>query len=121
MPGLAGMTGGQMAGTMSMGKTDSMQTHLRMIEGMSADSMTMMLPAHREIVANLLAGMEADMRRMNMQPDAEWTALTDSVRKDLVRMPEISTGDLRSLMPEHGARVMRLMQMHRSMMGGVKM
>ena len=44
----------------------------------------------------------------------------DSVRRDLVRMPDMSAAELRSAMAAHGARVMRLMQMHRSMIGDMK-
>lgn len=117
----AGMNGDQMAGMMSMGMMDSMRTHMHMMEGMSPDSMKTMLPAHRQMVANMLSQFSGDMRKMNMQPDATWTALTDSVRRDLVQLPEMTASHLRSFMPEHGARVMRLMQMHRSMMGGMKM
>jgi hypothetical protein len=118
--GMPGTQGGQMAGMMSAGTMDSMKTRIRMMEGMSPAQMKAMLPAHRQMVANMLSQFNGDMRKMNMQPDAEWTALTDSVRQDLVRMPDVSASELRSLMPAHGARVMRLMQMHRSMMGGMK-
>lgn len=121
MEGMAGMKGGQMAGMMGAGMMDSMQTHMRMMEGVSADQMKAMLPAHRQMVANMLSQLNADMRKMNMKPDAKWTALTDSVRQDLVRMPEMGGGEMRTFMPEHHARVMRLMVMHRSMMGGMKM
>lgn len=111
---------GMRAGQMSAGMMDSMQTRMRMMEGVSPEQMTAMLPAHRQMVANMLSQLNRDMRKMNMQPDAKWTALTDSVRQDLVRMPEMSGSELRSFVPAHRARVMRLMQMHRSMMGGMK-
>jgi len=116
---MGGMSGG-MGAMMSAGMMDSMQTHMGMMEGMSADRMKAMLPAHRQMVANMLSRMSSEMRQMNMQPDAKWTALTDSVRGDLVRMPDMSAAELRSAMPAHGARVMRLMQMHRSMISGTK-
>jgi hypothetical protein len=116
MPGMSGAMGGMMSAAMM----DSMQTHMGMMEGMSADGMKAMLPAHRQMVANMLSRMSAEMRQMNMQSDAKWTALADSVRRDLVRMPDMSAAELRSAMPAHGARVMRLMQMHSSMIGGMK-
>jgi len=119
MSGMPGMSGA-MGGMMSVAMMDSMQTHMGMMEGMSADGMKAMLPAHREMVANMLSRMSAEMRQMNMQSDAKWTALADSVRRDLVRMPDMSAAELRSAMPAHGARVMRLMQMHSSMIGGMK-
>ncbi|PYP51974.1 MAG: hypothetical protein DMD39_07510 [Gemmatimonadetes bacterium] len=119
MRGMLGMSGA-MGGMMSAGMMDSMRTHMGMMEGMTGDRMKAMLPAHRQMVANMLSRMSSEMRQMNMQPDAKWTALTDSVRGDLVRMPDMSAAELRSAMPAHGARVMRLMQMHRSMISGTK-
>lgn len=123
--GMQGMQGGRMggmrsAGMMSAGMMDSMQTHMSMMEGMTADRMKGMLPEHRQMVANMLSRMNAEMRQMGMQSDAKWTALTDSVRRDLVRMPDMGAAQLRSAMPAHGARVMRLMQMHSAMLGGMK-
>jgi len=116
-----GMKGGQMAGGMMGGMMggmrDSMPAHMRMMQGMSADQMKAMLPAHRQMVANMLSQLEGDMRKMNMRPDAGWTALTDSIRQDLVRMPEMSASEMHGFMPAHGARVMRLMAMHQQMMG----
>lgn len=120
MAGMQGMQGNQMAGMMmGSGMMDSMQTHMRMMGNMSADRMKAMLAQHRQMVANLLAQLNGEMRKMNMPPDGRWTMLTDSVRRDLARMPEMSAGELRAFMPEHGARVMRLMEMHRAMRGGV--
>jgi len=119
MRGMLGMSGA-MGGMMSAGMMDSMRTHMGMMEGMTGDRMKAMLPAHRQMVANMLSRMNGDMRQMGMQSDAKWTALADSVRRDLVRMPDMSAAELRSAMPAHGARVMRLMQMHRSMISGTK-
>lgn len=119
MSGMPGMSGA-MGGMMSAGMMDSMQTHMSMMEGMSADRMKEMLPEHRQMVANMLSRMNTEMRQMNMQSDAKWTALADSVQRDLVRMPHMSAAELRSAMPAHGARVMRLMQMHSSMIGDTK-
>lgn len=114
--------GGQMGGMMGSAMRDSMQGHMRtMTQGVTADQMKAMLPAHRQMVANMLSQVSNDMRKMNMSGDTKWTALTDSVRQDLRRMPDMSGTELRSFMPQHGARVMRLMDMHHSMMGGMKM
>lgn len=120
MQGMQGMAGGRMADMMGAGMMDSMQTHMRMMDGVSAAQMKAMLPAHRQMVANMLSQLDGDMRKMNMKPDAKESALRDSVRQDLVRMPEMSAAEVRSFMPEHAARVMRLMQGHMSMMGGSK-
>lgn len=117
----AGRKGMQMGGMMGSAMTDSMQSHMRMMEGVPAGQIKAMLPAHRQMVANMLSQLNGEMRKMNMSSDAKWTALTDSIRQDLTRMPDMSGTQLKSFMPQHDARVMRLMDMHRSMMGGMKM
>lgn len=113
---------GKMGGMMGNAMLDSMQGHMgMMMQGVTADQMKAMIPAHRQMVANMLSQLSADMRKMNMTGDAKWIALTDSVRQDLKRVPEMTGAELKSFMPQHGARVMRLMDMHHSMMGGMKM
>lgn len=114
---MAGMQGMGMMGAATM---DSMQAHMRMMEGMSADQMKAMLPTHRQMVANMLSRMDGEMRQMNMHADPSWKALADSVRQDLVRMPNMNQSQLRSFMPAHASRMTRLMQMHRTMMGSMK-
>jgi hypothetical protein len=114
MAGMPGM-GGMMAGMM-----DSMQTHMRMMDTVSADHMKAMLPMHRQMVANMLSRMSQDMRSMNMPADHTWTATADSVRQDLTRMPKLSARELEAMMVPHRARMTRLMQMHRDMMGRMK-
>ena len=112
-----GMTGMQgMQGMMSSATMDSMHAEMQKMEGMTADQMAAMLPTHRQMAANTLSKMTADMRSMNMPADAAWTATTDSVRQDLTRLPELSKEQLKQAMPAHHARMMRLMQMHRDMM-----
>lgn len=115
MPSMAEMHG--MGGGSTMEK---MQAHMRMMDGAGADSMKAMLPMHRQMVANMISQFDRDMRSMNMKSDAAWQATIDSVRQDNLRLPEMSAADLRSFMPAHGARVMRLMDMHRAMMGNMK-
>lgn len=114
--GMAGMQGmsGMMMDTAMM---DSMQVHMRMMDTMSADQIKAMLPMHRQMAANMLSRMNADMRSMNMTADAAWNATADSLRQDLARMPDLSAQELKAMMPAHRARMTRLMQMHRDMMG----
>ena len=100
---------------------DSMQMQMRMMANMSADQMKSMLPKRRQMAANMLSQMNTQMRSMNMPANAAWTATIDSVRQDLVRLPEMSAQELKSAMPAHQARMMRLMQMHRDMMKNMKM
>ncbi len=114
MGGMQGMGGGGMMAQM----TPQMMTHMRMMQGASADSMAAMMPMHRQMMANMLARMNGEMRGMHMPADARWTATADSLRQDLVRMPELSAPELKAMMPAHLERMKRLMEMHRGMMGG---
>ena len=108
MKGMAGMESGAMM--------QQMQAQMRTMMGASADSQMDMLPMHRRMVANMLAQMDAEMRRMNMAGDSAWNATGDSVRQDLARMREMSPAELQRFMRAHQQRVMRLMEMHQRMM-----
>lgn len=116
MPGMAGMGGMQADGMMQQ-----MQAHMAAMAGASADSMTAMMPQHRQMAANMLARMNREMEQMNMAGDTAWTATVDSLRQDLSRMPEMNAQELQELMPAHHARMTRLMEMHGSMMGNMRM
>ena len=118
MSGMGGMGG---MGGMQGGMMEQMQAHMRMMDGAGADSMQAMMPMHRQMVANMIAQFNTDMRGMDMTSNAGWNATVDSLRQDLTRMPEMSASELQELMPAHGARVMRLMESHRSMMADMKM
>lgn len=112
--GMAGMAG--MQGMMSPAMADSMQAEMKKMAAMTPDQMAAMVPMHRQMVGNMLSQMSSDMRSMNMPADAAWTALTDSVRQDLIRLPDMSKAELKQVMPAHHARITRLMQMHKDMM-----
>lgn len=114
--GQTGMQG--MAGMGSRGMMSQMRAHMRMMDSASTDSARAMMPMHRQMVANMISQMNREMRDMNMSGDAAWTATMDSVRQDLVRLPELNAAELRDFMPAHRTRVMRLMDMHGRMMGG---
>ena len=111
---------GSMAGMMSASTMDSMHVHMQMMDTSSAQHVAAMLSTHRQMAANMLSRMNADMRGMNMSGDAAWNATVDSLRQDLTRMPDLDAAALKSMMPAHHARMMRLMQMHRDMMGKMK-
>ena len=115
MDGMAGMGG--MVGMMGTAMMDSMHAHLGGMEKMSGSRMKEMLPMHRQMAANMLSRMNTEMRSMNMPADTGWNATVDSLRQDLIRMPEMGTRELETMMPAHHARMTRLMQMHRDMMG----
>lgn len=117
---------GEMGGMQGMpdmggGMMEQMQAHMRMMDGVGTDSMQIMMPMHRQMVANMISQMNREMREMNMSGDAAWTGTMDSVRQDLVRLPDMSGAELRNFMPAHRTRVMRLMDSHRSMMQNMKM
>lgn len=120
MPGMSGNAGGNAGGSTDGTMMDQMQTHLRMLDGASGDSLKAMMAMHRSEVANMISEANGQMRKMNMPAGTAWQATTDSLRQDLVRMPEMSASQLQAFMPGHRARIMRFMEMHRSMMSGMK-
>jgi hypothetical protein len=115
-PGMEGMSDTEGGGMMA-----EMQAHMRSMQGVGGDSLRAMLPMHRQMAANMIAQMNREMRDMNMAGDGGWTATVDSLRQDLIRMPEMGAPELESFMAAHRARLERLMQMHGAMMGGMKM
>jgi hypothetical protein len=118
-PGMEGMQGMDVGG--SDAAMEQMRAHLARMGGMRADSLSMQLPVHRQMVGNSLAQMNADMRSMNMPADAAWTALVDSVRADVVALPELNPAELSAAIPAHLARVTRLLESHRTMMSRMGM
>lgn len=120
MSGMKGMPSSDSGAMGGMGGTMGMMGGMRqqMDDMMKADPARMkaMLPAHRQMAANMLSQMGSEMRSMNMATDAAWSALVDSVRQDLTRQPDLSAQQLRDVVPGHHARLTRLMQMHGDMM-----
>ena len=110
MGGMPGMR----SGASSM--IDSMRIHMRMMQSATPEQMRSMLPRHRQSVANMLSQMNAEMRSMNMPADPAWNATVDSIRQDLIHMPDMSGLELKAMMPAHGSRVMRLLDMHERML-----
>lgn len=116
MPGMGGMQGDGM-----MQQMQHLEARMETMMGVRPDSMMAMMPEHRQMAANMLAQMNRDMQQMNMPGDEAWTATVDSLRQDLSRMPEMSVREIQEWMPGHNARMTRLMEMHRSMMGDMRM
>ena len=121
MEGMKGMAGGDSGAMSGMSMMGDMQKQMDAMMKASPEQMKAMMPMHRQAAANMLAQMNAQMRSMNMSADVTWTATVDSVRQDLVRLPEQSSQQLKDALPAHHARMMRLMQMHGAMMKGMKM
>lgn len=95
-----------------------MELHLHTMMAAEPDSMTSLVPVHRQMTANMIAQANREMGDMNMIPDSAWVATVDSLRTDLTRLPEMSGAELEAFMPGHHGRVMRLMEAHRTMMVG---
>ncbi len=109
---------GSMAGMpiQGMQMMPMMQAHFDSMAGMPAPQMAAKMSAHQDMASRMLDAMGADMRMMNMQPDAAWTALADSVRRDLAELPGLSGEALESRMKAHIDRMRRMMARHREMM-----
>ena len=98
-----------------------MRQHMVMMQGQHADTGQAALAMHR-MGAQMLAQMEKDRENAKLPADPRWTALLDSVRKDMAAMPGLRGGMMhgrgRGMMSEsmtaHRDRMMRLMDMHES-------
>ena len=93
-----------------------MRSHLDSVASMQPAQMAAMMPSHQDVTTRMMDAMGADMRGKNMQPDAAWTALGDSLRRDLDEMRGLSGDALKTRMTAHVARMQRMMVMHEGMM-----
>ncbi len=91
---------------------NNVQSHMQMMEGAHGDSLTNMMRTYRPMADSLLTQFNHDMQQMNIASDVQWTALSDSVRQDLMQMPQMST----AAWQQHTGRMRSLMQMHGQMM-----
>lgn len=96
---------------------EQMRVSLQMMQAMNADSLRARLPMHREMTDGMLAQMTREMMDMKMPADPQWSALMDSVHRDLARMPGMNGAALEKTMADHRAQLTRLMAMHHNMMG----
>ncbi len=112
----AGTMGGMQMAMQGMQMMPMMGAHLDSLGGMTPAQMAAMLVTHLDLASRMMDAMGADMRGMNMTPDAAWTALGDSVRQDLAELPGLSDGALQSRMQAHLSRMRRMMTTHRMMM-----
>jgi hypothetical protein len=120
--GMEGMQGmGGMESMQQGGVAPQLQAHMQMMQNATGEELRNMLPEHRQLVANTIAQMNREMRDMNMAEDSEWNQTVSALREDLVRLPGMTPDELRAVMPEHQARIERLIEMHREMMGGMQM
>ncbi len=108
--------GGMHMGMEGMNMMAMMRTHMDSMPHMSPGQMQAMMPRHQDMASRMMDAMGADMRGMQMAPDAEWTALSDSVRQDLAELPGLSGKELETRVRGHVDRMQRLMARHESMM-----
>jgi hypothetical protein len=113
MPGMQGMPGMVMRSDSLM---PMMRGHLDSLGRMPSQFAKGVLQAHEAMASQMLDAMGSDMTIMNMRPDATWTALTDSVKRDLADLPPLSGRGLEMRLRTHISRMRRLLDMHRAMM-----
>ena len=109
--------GREMTGGDQMQMMQQTRSHMRRMAGVPADSLMEVMPMHRQMVGQMLEGMDRGTMGMGARSDSVWNATLDSVRNDVTRMEGMSAAELREIMPAHRARVERLMSMHDSVMG----
>ncbi len=115
-PGMAGMQGMPGMAMRSDSLMPMMRAHLDSLARMPAQFAAGMLGAHDAMMSQMLDAMGADMTAMGMKPDPGWTALTDSIRRDLADLPALSGRALDHRLKAHIERMQRLMAMHQGMM-----
>jgi hypothetical protein len=98
-----------------------MRAHLDSVAALSPAEMQARMAAHQALMAEMLDAMGAEMRDMNMMTDSAWTALADSVRRDLADLPSLSGPALAARMREHAERMRRLLARHEGMMRMMRM
>ncbi len=100
----------------SMPMMGMMQAHMDSMARMPPEQMRAMMAAHQGMASQMLDAMGADMMAMHMAPDSAWSALSDSVRRDLADLPGLSGQPLKARMEAHAERMRRFMAMHQAMM-----
>ena len=97
-----------------------MRAHLDSLAALSPQFAAGVLGTHEAMASRMLDAMGGDMTAMGMTPDPAWTALTDSIKRDLADLPTVSGRALDARLKEHIERMRRLMAMHESMMQRMK-
>lgn len=82
------------------------RANLNMLEAVGGEETVRMLPGHRQRVENLLAQTGGEM-----SGDAQWSAVADSVRRDLTRMQGMAAAELDAFTAGHASRVRRLLSL----------
>jgi hypothetical protein len=118
MPGMdSGKAMGGMHMNMQRMQMMSMtRAHMDSMMRMRPEQMRATMPQHDAMMSRMMDQMGADMRNMKMAGDAQWNALTDSVKRDLADLPNLQGEAFAARMRDHADRVTRLMAMHERMM-----
>lgn len=119
--GMAGMrmdSGGMGApmGMEGMNMVPMTREHMDSMMRMSPDQVSRMMAMHGRMMSQMMDRMGGDMRGMKIAGNAEWSALADSVKRDLADLPGLEGKDLSARMRSHGDRVGRLLTLHEDMM-----
>ena len=115
----SGMDSGGMRGMSGMGKSGMMpmmQAHTDSMMRMDPGQMSGMMATHERMMSQMMDQMGSEMRRMKMSETPAWSALTDSVKRDLAELPSLKGKALSARMRAHADRVQRLMRAHERMM-----
>ena len=120
MGNMPGMTGMQGMGMRSDSLMPTMRAHLDSLAAISPQFAAGMLSMHEAMASRMLDAMGADMAAMGMRPDPAWTALTDSIKRDLADLPAVSGRALDARLKAHIDRMRRLIALHEGMMHGMK-
>ena len=97
-----------------------MRAHLDSLAAISPQFAASMVSMHEAMASRMLDAMGADMTAMGMKPDPAWTALADSIKRDLADLPGLSGRALDARLRAYVERMRRLMATHESMMQKMK-
>jgi hypothetical protein len=117
MPGMQGMPGVVMRSDSLM---PMMRADLDSLARTPSQFAQRMQQAHEAMASQMLDAMGSDMTMMGMHPDVAWSALVDSVKRDLAELPSLSGRALEARVQAHAGRMRRLLGMHETMMKGAK-
>jgi hypothetical protein len=109
-------SGGVGMGNMRGMSMENMRAHMDSMTRMSPQQIQGMMAMHEQMMSRMMDGMGADMREMNMGGMPEWSALTDSVKRDLADLPNLKGQELSNRTRSHAERVKRLIALHEQVM-----
>jgi signal transduction protein with GAF and PtsI domain len=114
---MGGMTGMKQMSPAESALVDSVQSHLSAQSTMTAAQLASSMSAHRALVKSLLVQMDSDRKAMTAPPDSAWIATEDSVKADLNKLATLPRAQLKAAVASDSARISRLIEMRKSMMG----